>query len=49
MLQAVAGPEEKLQELGVVVGILGMPRSCFDTMLRPLPTGGEGGKSKASM
>ncbi|CAH0397451.1 unnamed protein product [Chilo suppressalis] len=47
MLQAVAGPEEKLSELGVVVGILGMPRSAFDTMLRPLPTAVE--KSKASM
>ncbi|KAL0839563.1 hypothetical protein ABMA28_016256 [Loxostege sticticalis] len=48
MLQAIAGPEDKLVELGVVVGILGMPRSAFDTMLRPLPTGGEG-KSKASI
>ncbi|XP_052751724.1 uncharacterized protein LOC113523515 isoform X2 [Galleria mellonella] len=49
MLQAVAGPEDKLKELGVVVGILGMPRSAFDTMLRPLPTVSEGGKSRASM
>lgn len=49
MMHAVAGPEEKLSELGIVLGIIGMPRSTFDTMLRPLPTGGETGKSKASM
>ncbi|XP_059060151.1 uncharacterized protein LOC131853309 [Achroia grisella] len=49
MLQAVAGPEDKLKELDIVVGILGMPRSLFDTMLRPLPVISEGGKSRASM
>jgi hypothetical protein len=49
MLQAIAGPEEKLLDLGISVGILGMPRSAFDTMLRPLPTSTDIGKSKASM
>ncbi|CAH0721726.1 unnamed protein product, partial [Brenthis ino] len=49
MMHAVAGPEEKLSELGIVLGIIGMPRSAFDTMLRPLPTASETGKSKASV
>ncbi|KPJ16919.1 Uncharacterized protein C14orf50 [Papilio machaon] len=48
MKRAVAGPEESLAEFGIVLGILGMPRSIFDTMLRPLPSAAEG-KSKASM
>lgn len=30
---AIAGPEEELGQLGVAIGILGMPRSKFDTML----------------
>ncbi|KAL4708782.1 hypothetical protein ACJJTC_011746 [Scirpophaga incertulas] len=49
MLQAIAGPEEDLQKQGIVVGILGMRRSVFDTMLRPLPVASETAKSKASM
>lgn len=48
MKRAVAGPEESLAEFGIVLGILGLPRSIFDTMLRPLPAVTEG-KSKASM
>ncbi|XP_063379733.1 protein phosphatase 1 regulatory subunit 36-like isoform X1 [Cydia fagiglandana] len=34
----VAGPEERYAELGVSLGIVGLPRSNFDTMLKPLPT-----------
>nr|XP_032512115.1 protein phosphatase 1 regulatory subunit 36-like [Danaus plexippus plexippus] len=49
MLQAVAGPEENLSELGIVLGIIGMPRNVFDTMLRPIPTGGDTSKSRASV
>lgn len=49
MLLAIAGPEEILTEVGVVLGLIGLPRSMFDTMLRPLPTPSEGGKSKGSM
>lgn len=49
MMHAVAGSEENLTKLGVVLGIIGMSRSAFDTMLRPLPTGTDTGKSKASM
>ncbi|XP_046979003.1 protein phosphatase 1 regulatory subunit 36-like [Vanessa cardui] len=49
LVHAVAGPEEKLSELGIALGIIGMPRSTFDTMLRPLPTASETGKSKASV
>ncbi|XP_068628072.1 protein phosphatase 1 regulatory subunit 36-like [Battus philenor] len=49
MMQAVAGPEETLSELGIVLGIIGAPRSSFDTMLKPLPTGSSKSKSKASM
>ncbi|XP_013185512.1 protein phosphatase 1 regulatory subunit 36-like [Amyelois transitella] len=49
MYQAVAGDEENLANMGVVLGIIGMPRAAFDTMLRPLPTAGETQKSKASV
>ncbi|CAG4940757.1 unnamed protein product [Colias eurytheme] len=49
MKEAVAGPEERLVELGIVLGIIGMHRSAFDTMLKPLPTSTEIGKSKASV
>ncbi|XP_053600343.1 protein phosphatase 1 regulatory subunit 36-like isoform X1 [Plodia interpunctella] len=50
MYQAVAGDEESLSTMGVVLGIIGMPRSAFDTMLRPLPTAGvETGKSAKSV
>ncbi|XP_072941809.1 protein phosphatase 1 regulatory subunit 36-like isoform X2 [Epargyreus clarus] len=49
MMHAVAGSEENLTKLGVVLGIIGMSRTAFDTMLRPLPTGTDTGKSKASM
>ncbi|XP_050342113.1 protein phosphatase 1 regulatory subunit 36-like [Nymphalis io] len=49
LMHAVAGPEEKLSELGIALGIIGMSRSAFDTMLRPLPTASETGKSKASV
>lgn len=50
MLQAVSGPEENLRNLGVVLGIVGMPRAVFDTMLKPLPVPMETtSKSKASM
>ncbi|KAI8440218.1 hypothetical protein MSG28_001598 [Choristoneura fumiferana] len=45
MYNAVAGPEEKLNELGIPLGIIGKPRTAFDTMLRPVPTAGDG-KSK---
>ncbi|XP_049865493.1 protein phosphatase 1 regulatory subunit 36-like [Pectinophora gossypiella] len=38
MLMAIGGPEEDLVEMGVTVGILGISRSCFDTMLHVLPT-----------
>lgn len=38
MWLAIAGPEEELVKLGVPCGILGYPRSYFDTMLRVLPT-----------
>nr|XP_034825779.1 uncharacterized protein LOC117983358 isoform X3 [Maniola hyperantus] len=50
MLHAIAGSEENFSNLGIVLGIIGLQRSTFDTMLRPLPTatGGEG-KSKASI
>ncbi|KAI8440219.1 hypothetical protein MSG28_001599 [Choristoneura fumiferana] len=48
MYNAVAGPEEKLNELGIPLGIIGKPRTAFDTMLRPVPTAGDG-KSKPSM
>lgn len=48
MYNAIAGPEEKLNELGIPLGIIGKPRSAFDTMLRPVPTAGDG-KSKPSM
>ncbi|CAF4936864.1 unnamed protein product [Pieris macdunnoughi] len=48
MKEAVSGPEERLRELGIVLGIIGMHRSSFDTMLKPLPTASEG-KSKASV
>lgn len=37
---AVASPEEVLFENGVTVGILGMRRSLFDTMLNLLQTSG---------
>ncbi|CAH2063272.1 unnamed protein product, partial [Iphiclides podalirius] len=49
MMQAVAGPEESLAELGIVLGIIGKARSLFDTVLRPLPTSVDTGKSKVSM
>ncbi|XP_030033554.2 protein phosphatase 1 regulatory subunit 36-like [Manduca sexta] len=49
MLIAIAGEEEIFKEMGVVLGLIGLPRSAFDTMLRPLPTATETGKSKASM
>lgn len=48
LLLTIAGPEENFTESGIVLGIIGLPRSAFDTMLRPLPTATEG-KSKASM
>lgn len=48
MLLAITGAEEIIRQSGVVLGIIGMPRSAFDTMLRPLPSAVEG-KSKASM
>ncbi|XP_047989800.1 protein phosphatase 1 regulatory subunit 36-like isoform X2 [Leguminivora glycinivorella] len=44
----VAGPEEKYSTLGVSLGIVGMPRTSFDTMLKPLPTA-EDAKSKKSL
>lgn len=47
---AVAESEEKFNDAGVTLGIFSMPRSMFDTMLRPIPTGGDSkSKSKASM
>ncbi|XP_075972436.1 protein phosphatase 1 regulatory subunit 36-like [Anticarsia gemmatalis] len=46
---AVAGKEEYLLKSMVVLGIIGMPRSSFDTMLRPLPQATTEGKSKASV
>lgn len=48
---AIAGPEETLNESGTVLGIIGLPKSAFDTMLKPLPLAstGESGKSKGSM
>ncbi|CAB3224903.1 unnamed protein product [Arctia plantaginis] len=48
MWQAVAGAEDVLSDLNVVLGIIGLSRSHFDTMLRPLPTGSDA-KSKGSM
>ncbi|CAK1578357.1 unnamed protein product [Parnassius mnemosyne] len=49
MMQTIAGPEESLVELGIVLGIIGLSRSKFDTMLRPLPTVTDTAKSKVSM
>ncbi|XP_052738073.1 protein phosphatase 1 regulatory subunit 36-like [Bicyclus anynana] len=49
MMESLAGPEENFSKLGIVLGILGMPRSIYDTMLRPLPTATTEGKSKASI
>ncbi|XP_026747135.1 uncharacterized protein LOC113508356 isoform X2 [Trichoplusia ni] len=45
---AVSGPEEILMESHFTLGIIGMPRSGFDTMLRPVTVSVET-KSKASM
>ncbi|KAH9640988.1 hypothetical protein HF086_015084 [Spodoptera exigua] len=44
----VAGPEEKLFELNMSVGLIGLQRSLFDTMLRPI-IGQPTEKSKASV
>ncbi|CAH0669054.1 unnamed protein product [Spodoptera exigua] len=44
----VAGPEEKLFELNMSVGLIGLQRSLFDTMLRPI-LGQPTEKSKASV
>ncbi|XP_045763420.1 protein phosphatase 1 regulatory subunit 36-like [Maniola jurtina] len=49
MLHAIAGSEENFSNLGIVLGIIGLQRSTFDTMLRPLPTATAEGKSKASV
>ncbi|XP_050671292.1 protein phosphatase 1 regulatory subunit 36-like isoform X2 [Leptidea sinapis] len=49
MKGAVASSEETLSQLGIVIGIVGLPRSTFDTMLRPLPTSTESAKSKGSV
>lgn len=43
----MAGPEEKLAEQGITLGIIGMPRNRFDTMLNLIPTGTDT-KSKLS-
>lgn len=48
MWHAVAGPEDVLCDRNVVLGIIGLSRSHFDTMLRPLPTSSDA-KSKGSM
>ncbi|KAH9640978.1 hypothetical protein HF086_015074 [Spodoptera exigua] len=44
----VAGTEETLEASGYTLGIIGLPRSHFDTMLRPLPPPCDL-KSKSSM
>ncbi|XP_035431509.2 protein phosphatase 1 regulatory subunit 36 isoform X2 [Spodoptera frugiperda] len=44
----VSGPEEKLLESNMSVGLIGMPRSLFDIMLRPI-VGQTTEKSKASV
>ncbi|XP_053600347.1 uncharacterized protein LOC128669493 isoform X5 [Plodia interpunctella] len=49
MYQAIVGDEENLCNMGVVLGIIGMPRGGFDTMLRPIPVASETAKSKASV
>ncbi|CAH0628890.1 unnamed protein product [Chrysodeixis includens] len=45
---AIASPEETLMESQFSLGIIGMPRTGFDTMLRPIVISTET-KSKASM
>ncbi|XP_022829588.1 protein phosphatase 1 regulatory subunit 36-like [Spodoptera litura] len=44
----VSGSEEKLLESNISVGLIGMPRALFDTMLRPI-VGQTTEKSKASV
>ncbi|XP_041972940.1 protein phosphatase 1 regulatory subunit 36-like [Aricia agestis] len=48
--EAISGAEEQLAEMGIVLGIIGLPQGHFDTMLKPLPiTASDPGKSKSSM
>ncbi|CAH2269260.1 jg19217 [Pararge aegeria aegeria] len=49
LMHTLAGPEDTFGKFGVVLGIIGMPRASYDTMLRPLPSANVEGKSKASM
>ncbi|PZC82030.1 uncharacterized protein LOC110372350 [Helicoverpa armigera] len=44
----VSGPEESMMESAVTLGIIGLPRTQFDTMLRPISLSTEA-KSKASI
>ncbi|XP_021184641.3 uncharacterized protein LOC110372339 [Helicoverpa armigera] len=46
---AVAGPEEQMATESVIIGIIGMPRARFDTMLRILPTLTPEQKSKSTV
>ncbi|XP_026747133.1 protein phosphatase 1 regulatory subunit 36-like [Trichoplusia ni] len=46
----ISAPEENLMTADMTVGIIGMPRALFDTMLRPIhQTPYEGPKSKVSV
>lgn len=48
---AVAGPEEDMAAEGIIVGVIGMSRTRFDSMLRPLPQTptATDGRSKSTM
>ncbi|CAH0628891.1 unnamed protein product [Chrysodeixis includens] len=46
----ISAPEEHLMSENITLGIIGLPRTQFDTMLRPVQiTSGEATKSKMSM